>query len=108
MTDKKHQQLISYFERYIKDDKEVIKAIQTFGQSFQLTNNSWQFTLHDLHQFCAVQVPSIENLDYQSFKQLLYQNTTNQIMSCRGGKFDLLLNSGHIEKSIYCLIRGVE
>lgn len=104
VSDNNHQQLIRYFERYLRNDKEVIEAIQAFGQSFQLTNDCWQFTLHDLHQFCTEQIPAIENLDYQPFKQLLYQNPTNQLLSGSGGKFDLFLNFGHIDKSIYCLV----
>jgi hypothetical protein len=106
MSDKYHHQLIRYFERYLTNDTEVIEAIQAFGQSFQLTNDSWQFTLHDLYQFCTEQIPSIENCNYQQFKQLLYQNHTNQILGAHGGKFKILSNSNHIDKSIYCLTQS--
>jgi hypothetical protein len=97
-----------YFARYLENDPEVIEAIQSFAKSFQLTNNSWQFTLHDLHQFCSEQIPSIENLNYPSFKQLLYQNPTNQLLKSNDGKFEVFLNSGSIEKTIYCLNRRKE
>ena len=94
-----------YFTRYLENDPEVIEAIQSFGQSFQLENNSWQFTLKDLHQFCGKQIPSIKKVNYPSFKQLLYQNPTNQLLKSNGGKFEILFNSGKIEKTIYCLNR---
>jgi len=94
-----------YFVRYLANDPAVIDAIQAFGQSFQQTNEGWQFTLFDLHQCCAKQVSATEHLDYQQFKQLLYQNLTNQALSCHGAKFDLFLNLKHIDKSIYCLVR---
>jgi hypothetical protein len=100
-----YQQLIQYFERYLTNDKEVTEAIQTFGQSFQLTNDSWQFSLRHLHQFCTWQIPAVKNTDYQQFKQLLYQNSTNQKLTSHGGKFEVFLNLGHIDKSIYCLTR---
>ena len=103
MSDKYHHQLIRYFDRYLTNDKEVIEAIQAFGQSFELTNESWQFNLHDLHRFCTEQIPSIENLNYQQFKQLLYQNRTNEALVEHGGKFEIFSNSGQIDKSIYCL-----
>jgi len=92
-----------YLARYLENDPEVIEAIQAFGESFQLKNNSWQFKLKDFHQFCNQQIPSIENLSYPLFKQLLYQNPTNQLLKSNGGKFEVLLNSGQIEKTIYCL-----
>ena len=95
-----------YFTRYLENDPEVIEAIQSFGRSFQLTNNSWQFIIRDLHQFCSQQIPSIENLSYALFKQLLYQNPTNQLSKRSEGKFEVLLNSGQIEKTIYCLNRS--
>ena len=90
-----------YLARYLENDPEVIEAIQAFGESFQLKNNSWQFKLKDFHQFCNQQIPSIENLSYPLFKQLLYQNPTNQLLKSNGGKFEVLLNSGQIEKTIY-------
>jgi hypothetical protein len=92
-----------YFARYLENDPEVIKAIQSFGESFQLENNSWQFTLKDLHQFCSKQIPSIKKVNYPTFKQLLYQNPTNQLLKSKGGKFEILFNSGQIGKTIYCL-----
>jgi hypothetical protein len=94
-----------YLARYLENDPEVIEAIQSFGESFQLENNSWQFTLQDLHQFCIEQIPSIKKVNYSSFKQLLYQNPTNQLLKNKGGKFEILFNSGQIEKTIYCLNR---
>jgi hypothetical protein len=94
-----------YFARYLENDPEVIEVIQSFGQSFQLTNNSWQFSLQDLYQFCSEQISPIKNLNYPSFKQLLYQNPTNELLKCKGGKFEVFLNCGKVEKNIYCLIR---
>jgi|TARA_B110000211_G_scaffold153071_1_gene173948 hypothetical protein len=94
-----------YLARYLENDPEVIEAIQSFGESFQLENSSWQFTLQDLHQFCIEQIPSIKKVNYSSFKQLLYQNPTNQLLKNKGGKFEILFNSGQIEKTIYCLNR---
>jgi len=94
-----------YFTRYLENDPEVIVAIQSFGESFQLENNSWKFTLKDLHQFCNQQVPSIENLSYPLFKQLLYQNPANQFLERYGGRFEVFLTSGKIKTTIYCLIR---
>jgi len=99
-----HQQLMCYFARYLANESAVIDTIQAFGQSFQLTSDGWQFTLFDLHQFCIEQIPAINHLDYQQFKQLLYQNLTNQALRYHGGKFDLFLNFNHIDKSIYCLV----
>jgi hypothetical protein len=92
-----------YLARYLDNDPEVIEAIQSFGESFRLENNSWQFTLKDLHQFCSKQIPSIKKVNYPSFKQLLYQNPTNQLLKRKGGKFEILFNSGQIGKTIYCL-----
>jgi hypothetical protein len=94
-----------YLARYLENDSEVIEAIQSFGESFQLKNNSWQFTLKDFYQFCSQQIPSIENLSYPLFKQLLYQNPTNQLLKSKGGRFEILFNSGQIGKTIYCLKR---
>jgi hypothetical protein len=105
LSDSNHHQLVLYFTRYLENDPEVIEAIQSFGESFQLENNSWQFTLQDLHQFCSQQIPSIKKVNYSSFKQLLYQNPTNQLLKSKGGKFEILFNSGQIEKTIYCLNR---
>jgi hypothetical protein len=105
LSDSNHHQLMLYFTRYLENDPEVIEAIQSFGESFQLKNNSWKFTLKDLYQFCSQQIPSIENLSYPLFKQLLYQNPTNQLLKSKGGKFEILFNSGQIEKTIYCLNR---
>jgi hypothetical protein len=105
LSDSNHHQLTLYFARYLENDPEVIEAIQSFGQSFQLEKNSWQFTMLDLHQFCSEQIHSIENLNYPSFKQLIYQNPTNQLLRDHGGKFEISLNSGKIKQTIYCLIR---
>jgi|TARA_B110000259_G_scaffold73155_1_gene86151 hypothetical protein len=105
LSDSNHHHLILYFARYLENDREVIEAIQLFGQSFQLKKSSWQFTMLDLHQFCSEQIHSIENLNYSSFKQLIYQNPTNQLLRDHGGQFEVFLNSGKIKKTIYCLNR---
>ena len=102
-SDLQHECLIQIFRRYLSQDQVVFNTITQFKKSFRLDNETWQFTLRDLHRFCQTHIHGINTLNYQQFKQLLYQNPTNQDLSEHRGKLETFSNSGHIDKSIYCL-----
>ena len=105
-----HNHLIQIFKRYLTQDQAVINAIIQFEKSFKLDDGSWLFTLPDLFDFCCQLSPEFldlggSNLNYQSFRKLLYQYPTNQIISAEQGLFELVEDRGHIDRNIYTLTR---
>jgi len=70
-----------------------------------MTPASWQFELPDLYQFCCQIMPDLTNLDYLQFRQLLYQQPTNQTLSSSDGRFELVEDLGHIDRNRYELLR---
>ncbi|RLA15482.1 MAG: hypothetical protein DRQ59_01230 [Gammaproteobacteria bacterium] len=96
--------MIQIFERYLSGQAEAIESIDNFGKSFKTTAFGWQFELPDLHQFCRQSAPELAELEYQKFRQMLYHNPTNQILSSSGGRFELVEDRGHIDRNRYALI----
>jgi hypothetical protein len=99
-----HLGLIRIFRQYLSGQAEAIESINNFGKSFKTTALGWQFELPDLYQFCRQTAPELAELEYLQFRQMLYQNPTNQILSSSGGRFELVENRGHIDRNRYALI----
>jgi hypothetical protein len=109
-SDLQHKCLMQIFRRYLIQDPVVISAIIHFKKSLRLDNEVWFFTLPDLFDFCCQLSPEFlrlggSNLNYQSFRKLLYQYPTNQIISADQGLFELVEDRGHVDRNIYALIR---
>ncbi|MFT5665226.1 MAG: hypothetical protein ACI9JR_002633 [Gammaproteobacteria bacterium] len=100
-----HQYLIHIFRQYLANELVIVDAIGSYGKSFHLSHDNWQFTLPDLFEFCSKLNPGIATLEYLQFRRLLYQFPTNQIIAGDGGKFELIDNLGHVDRNIYALIR---
>lgn len=99
-----HPGLIRIFRQYLSGQNEVMESIDNFGKSFKATTLAWQFELPDLYQFCCQSAPDLADLDYLQFRQMLYQNLTNQILSSSGGRFELVENRGNVDRNRYALI----
>lgn len=100
-----HEQLLHLFERYLANDPVLISAIRRFDCSFNLTENSWQFSLPDLYQFCIEQISGMSGVSYSRFKQSLYRNPTNLSLRASGGEFSIASHADHIDRSTYTLTR---
>jgi hypothetical protein len=90
--------------QFLSGQNEIIESINNFGKSFKTTALAWQFELPDLYQFCRQTAPELAELEYQQFRQMLYQNPTNQILFSSGGRFELVENRGHIDRNCYALV----
>lgn len=100
-----HSGLIRIFRQYLSGQAETLESIEDFGKSFVMTANGWQFELPDLYQFCCQIIPGLNDLDYLQFRQLLYQQPTNQTLFSSDGRFELVKDRGHIDRNRYQLLR---
>ena len=91
--------------QFLSGQSEIIESIDNFGKSFKTTAIGWQFELPDLYQFCRQRAPELAELEYRQFRQMLYQNPTNQILSNSGGRFALVEDMGHVDRNRYALLR---
>lgn len=98
-----YEDLMLIFRRYLSGQNEIVESIDDFGKSFIVTATSWQFELPDLYQFCRQTEPELAQLEYRQFKQILYQNPTNQLLSSCGGGFELVEYRGHLDHNCYAL-----
>lgn len=109
-SNQQHKCLMKIFRCYLTQDQVVFSTISQYKKSFRLDNGNWFFTLPDLFDFCCQLSPEFlrlggSNLNYQSFRKLLYQYPTNQIISADQGLFELVEDRGHVDRNIYALIR---
>ena len=100
-----HADLIRIFRQYLSGQAEAMESINNFGKSFETGVDSWQFELPDLYQFCCQSQQDFADLEYLQFRQMLYRYPTNQILSSSGGRFELVEDTGHVDRNRYALLR---
>ena len=98
-----YQNLLLIFLRYLCDDIELLKSIEGYGGSFNLSNKGWQFTVPDLYGFLSLQNKNAEFPEYERFRKMLYDNPLHFNIKKYQGKFEIVENHGHVDKNVYRL-----
>ena len=71
------QALISFFEQVAQKDEVQLNNLK-LDQCFSVDNESWCFTLPNLYSYLQLQDDVFNRIDYQQFRQILFNSPINQ------------------------------
>lgn len=71
----------------------------------EIANGRCVFTLKTLFEWVNTGVDMDCQIDYQAFRSELYKSTLNQTLMALGYKIEVQQSSGHVDSSIYRLVR---
>lgn len=93
--------IIQIFINFIEKDPELLKAI--INSAMPATEYYWQFTLPELHKTTKSVDPLLANLNYNSFRSLLFNSSVNKQLKARGAEIIIVENKNKVDLSIYAL-----
>jgi len=95
--------LISFFNQVALKDNAILVKLKS-ERCFNIDDESWQFILPDLHFFLQQQDTSFSQVDYLSFRKILFGCPINQSLKLNGGEIVILKNHNNVDKSLYALV----
>lgn len=96
-----YQSIVLLFVRFLRKDAKLLLDIEMFTEDFTLAEDKWHFTLPVLHKFLQASEPEFNNMDYLTFRQLVFNNPINHLLSKQGGKVFITENHSNVDQSIY-------
>ncbi len=96
------QSLISFFERVAQKDRAQLKKLRQ--QNFNMEQRRWCFTLPDLCSFLQFQDDTFSCMDYQQFRQLIFNSPIHKSVKSFGAEITIADNQGNVDKSTYALV----
>ena len=96
------QALIEFFEQVAQKNIVQMEKLKQ-QQCFNIVQDCWQFTLPDLYAFLQ-QNPTLSNLEYKQFRQLIFNSPINQRIKSDGAEIIIKENLNNVDKSTYALI----
>lgn len=97
------QALTSFFEQVALKNKTLLSKLE-HEQCFDVDNESWQFTLPNLHTFLQKEDDMFNCIDYVAFRRILFNCPINQTVKMHGAEINISDNQAKIDKSHYALI----
>ena len=97
------QTLISFFEQVAKKDKTQLEKLKQ-ESCFSVDQERWCFTLPDLHLFLQQQINALNSIEYNKFRQLIFNSPINQAVKLYGAEIIITDNLGKVDKSSYAMV----
>lgn len=95
--------LLRFFEHVARRDPDLLRELARVTD-FNLEPRRWSFTLHDLHVFLRQHDAALSDLDYRSFRALLYNSPVNRTVKASGAEIVVDDNRGNTDRSRYALL----
>tara|TARA_B100000315_G_C14133788_1_gene388095 strand:+ start:66 stop:386 length:321 start_codon:yes stop_codon:yes gene_type:complete len=97
------QALISFFEQVAQKDKALLEKLK-LEQCFSVGQGRWCFTLPNLYFFLQHQDDVFSGIDYEQFRQLIFNSPINQTVKSYGAEITIADNRVKVDKSSYALV----
>ena len=101
------QTLISFFEQVAKKDKTQLEKLKK-ESCFSVDQERWCFTLPDLHLFLQHQNNALNCIEYNKFRQLIFNSPINQAVKSYDAEVIITDNQSKVDKSGYALVWQVK
>ncbi len=104
MSDKSLEEILLLFFLHIaQKDKTQLKTLKQ-QTCFSVEPTRWCFTLPALFHFLQQQDSIFNEIDYNQFRQLLFNSTINQTIKAHGAEIIIIDNLAKVDESHYALI----
>jgi len=97
------QTLISFFEQVAQKDKIQLEQLKQ-ESCFSVDQERWCFTLPDLHLFLQHQNNALNCIEYNKFRQLIFNSPINQTIKPYDAEIIITNNQGKVDISSYALV----
>ena len=95
--------LISFFKQVALKKKAILDSLK-MEQCFDVDNEKWQFRLQDLHTFLQHQDDTFSQIDYKTFRNILFSCPINHTVKSYGAEINISDNQAKVDKSVYVLV----
>ena len=95
--------LLSFFWQVTIREPTLITAL-TQETSLNIDDKRWEFDLQQLYRFLQLYDPGFTEIEYKSFRQLLYQCPVNSKIKPGGAEIIIVDNQSRVDASTYALV----
>ncbi|MCK5387046.1 MAG: hypothetical protein KAJ39_07660 [Gammaproteobacteria bacterium] len=99
--------LISFFVLVAQKDKTQLEKLKQ-ESCFSVDQMRWCFTLPDLHLFLQHQYESLDCIEYNKFRKLIFSSPINQTVKLYDAEIIITDNQGKVDKSGYAMVWRVK
>lgn len=93
--------ILQLFLDFLDQNPKLLQAI--CNSSMKATDNSWQFTLPELHQLARIYDIQLAELSYTGFRTQLFNSPVNQQLKHKNAEVVIIHNKNKVDLSTYCL-----
>jgi len=97
------QDLIAFFQLIASKNTELLSKLSSY-QDFIVDEDSWEFTLPNLHSFLAKVDDTYTSLSYKQFRKLVFSSPINSELKQLGAEIKISDNLDNVDKSRYILV----
>ena len=95
--------LLAFFEKIANKENVLIDSIRESGL-FKLKADRWCFTLPSLHIFLQNNYEELADINYTTFRKLIYRNPINMIIKTFDAEMIIENNLNNVNDSQYALV----
>ena len=95
--------LFNVFCLFLDRDDNLLRQLNDCGQDIIIESDAWYFSVPALYGFVVTRLPEIEQLDYQTFRKMLFEFPFNQMLKSIGAEISISKNNKKLDLSIYRL-----
>lgn len=97
------QVLVDFFTQVAQQDNALLEKLKQ-EQNFSVDQGHWYFTLPALYRFLQHQYDVFNDIDYQQFRQLIFNSPVNQTIKLYAAEITIINNHAKVDESRYGLV----
>lgn len=98
-----HQIIVKFFVDILQSNRQTLELVEKYDgdMRFDSSSNVLVFKLQSLHELLF----EAAELDYSSFRKLIYQGNLNEELASLGGRVEVHQSTGNVDDNFYRLVK---